>query len=80
MDPMPDVVSEDMKAISLSNWFDCVGVGKFICFRALSTQKVLTYDVCDGTWRWLPDLPYSFDTILIRGFQFEPRLEYSLMT
>lgn len=74
LDNMPDTISGDVRAISFSNWVDCVGVGKFICFRALCSPKVLSYDLCDDTWSWLPDLPQSFDTVLTRGFQFEPRL------
>lgn len=74
---MPEYILEDVKSMSGSNFVDCVGVGNFICFRALGTLRVLTYDLCNELWSWLPVPSLEYDTIFARGLQFEPRLDYT---
>ncbi|KAI5066669.1 hypothetical protein GOP47_0019293 [Adiantum capillus-veneris] len=74
---MPECILEDMKSIAHSNWVDCVGVGNFICFRALCTLRVLSYDICNELWSWLPEPSILYDTVFTRGHEFEPRLDFT---
>ncbi|KAH7292964.1 hypothetical protein KP509_28G005500 [Ceratopteris richardii] len=74
---MPDHIREDINCISTSNWADCVGVGWHICFRSIGTLKVLTYNVREGLWSWLPEPSPLYDTLFARGIEFEPKLDYT---
>ncbi|MCO5578611.1 hypothetical protein L7F22_032455 [Adiantum nelumboides] len=77
MRDMPEYILEDVQSIALSNWVDCVGVGNFICFRALGTLRVLSYDIHNELWRWLPEPTALYDTVFTRGYQFVPRLDFT---
>ncbi|GLJ50482.1 hypothetical protein SUGI_1075750 [Cryptomeria japonica] len=50
---MPNSVCEEFRRSSNSNWFDCVGVGDKICFRANESMLILVYDVSTASWNWL---------------------------
>ncbi|GLJ50517.1 hypothetical protein SUGI_1076330 [Cryptomeria japonica] len=54
---MPSSVCEEFRRSSNSNWFECVGVGDKICFRANESMEILAYDVSTSSWNWLPKFP-----------------------
>lgn len=73
---MPHAVFEDFVRTSCSNWFECVAVGKYMCFRAHGSLKVVVYNIRDCTWNWLPKYDDQHDPdhkhMLLRSMAYHP--------
>lgn len=73
---MPQAVLEDFVRTSCSNWFECVAVGKYMCFRAHASLKVVAYNIRDCTWNWLPKFYDQHDPdhthMLLRSMAYQP--------
>jgi hypothetical protein len=73
---MPQAVFEDFVGTSCSNWFECVAVGKYVCFRAHGSLEVAVYNIRDCTWNWLPkyDDQHHPDHkhMLLRSMAYQP--------
>lgn len=54
---MPECVCRQFRRDSCSTWFECVGVGNNLCFRAYGSLQVVVYSVIHGRWDWLPNCP-----------------------
>lgn len=57
---MPASVCDEFRRRSWSNWFECIGVGEFICFRGHESTKVVSYNVAQGSWSCLPECPPAY--------------------
>ncbi|GLJ50516.1 hypothetical protein SUGI_1076320 [Cryptomeria japonica] len=68
---MPSCVCEEFKRSSNSNWFECVGVGDKICFRANESMEILVYDVSTSSWNWLPKFPADLRYVSMRCLPLE---------
>lgn len=79
MGKMPESVCRQFRRDSCSTWFECVGVGDKICFRAHGSLQVVVYSVTHGSWSWLhiswPD-PHGQDrkNLHLRSLAFQPSL------
>lgn len=73
---IPASVCDEFRRSSCSNWFECIEVGDYICFRGHESTKVVTYNVAQGVWKWLPQCPpayahYKYDRL--NSMALEPR-------
>ncbi|GLJ50511.1 hypothetical protein SUGI_1076260 [Cryptomeria japonica] len=68
---MPSSVCEEFRKSSNSNWFECVGVGDKICFRAHESMEILVYDVSKSSWNWLPMFPADLRYVSMRCLPLE---------
>ncbi|GLJ50537.1 hypothetical protein SUGI_1076760 [Cryptomeria japonica] len=68
---MPSFVCEEFRKSSNSNWFECVGVGDKICFRANESMEILVYDVRKRSWNWLPKFPADMRYVSMRCLPLE---------
>lgn len=57
---VPAAVCHEFRRSSGSNWFECSGVGEYVCFRAHESTKVVRYNVVEGSWNWLPECPPAY--------------------
>eukprot|EP01018_Ginkgo_biloba_P037842 Gb_11263 [translate_table: standard] len=74
---MPEAVREDFRKNSCSsNWFESVGVGDYVCFRAHGSVDVLVYSLVQGSWNWLPKCSAAlgdYKYLNLRSLALEPR-------
>ncbi|GLJ50514.1 hypothetical protein SUGI_1076290 [Cryptomeria japonica] len=68
---MPSSLCEEFRRSSNSNWFECVGVGDKICFRANESMEILAYDVRRSSWNWLPKFPVGMRYMSMRCLPLE---------
>ncbi|GLJ50510.1 hypothetical protein SUGI_1076250 [Cryptomeria japonica] len=68
---MPCSVCEKFRRSSNSNWFECVGVGDEICFRANESMEILVYDLSTSSWNWLTKFPTDLRYVSMRCLPLE---------
>ncbi|GLJ50519.1 hypothetical protein SUGI_1076350 [Cryptomeria japonica] len=68
---MPSSVFEEFRRSSNSNWFECVGVGDKICFRAKESIEILVHDLSTSSWNWLPKFPADLRYVSMRCLPLE---------
>ncbi|GLJ50532.1 hypothetical protein SUGI_1076670 [Cryptomeria japonica] len=68
---MPSSVCEEFRRSSNSNWFECVGMGDKICFRANESMEILVYDLNKSSWNWLPKFPADLRYVSMRCLPLE---------
>eukprot|EP01018_Ginkgo_biloba_P015363 Gb_24381 [translate_table: standard] len=68
---------EDFRKTLCSNWFECVGVGEYVCFRGHGSLEVVAYNVVKRTWEWIPkwaDCKYeNTKYLLLTSLAYQPR-------
>ncbi|GLJ44794.1 hypothetical protein SUGI_0942200 [Cryptomeria japonica] len=72
---MPEVLLMDFFKTSCSIWFECVGVGDCLCFRAHGSVGVVVYNVKKSTWTWLPKCDNRYKDhkhMFMRSLAFQP--------
>ncbi|GLJ50513.1 hypothetical protein SUGI_1076280 [Cryptomeria japonica] len=62
---------EKFRRRSNSNWFECVGVGDRICFRANESMEILVYDLSTSSWNWLTKFPADLRYVSMRCLPLE---------
>lgn len=73
---MPEFVCRQFRKDSCSTWFECVGVGDKMCFRAHGSLQVLVYSVTHRRWDWLPNCPAAHQDLKhlhLRSLAFEAK-------
>eukprot|EP01018_Ginkgo_biloba_P037795 Gb_31805 [translate_table: standard] len=73
---MPRTLCEEFQRSSCSNWFECVGVGDYVCFRAHGSVEVLVCNITQRSWDWLPKFPATHGNckyLRVRSLAWEPR-------
>lgn len=75
MGRMPESACRQFRRDSMSTWFECVGVGDKICFRAHGSLQVVVYSVTHRSWSWLPRCPdphQNSKNLHLRSLAFQP--------